>query len=230
MLDMSLAGKRLSFSDYDVPCVILAKRLLGLHLCRRLDSGEEVKGMIVETESYLGGDDKASHSFAGKRTERNSAMYMKPGTAYVYSTYGMYFCLNVSSKGEGAAVLIRALEPICGVETMLENRMKNQRKKVNDKKTIKLVDLSNGPSKLCMSFDINKTLNKVDMVKSEKLWLERPMNDILDNDNNKIIACSRIGIEYAGKEWSSKPLRFYIRGNQCVSKRDKKAELSFISE
>lgn len=224
---------KLLYTDFDVPCIELAKNLLGHQLCRRLDTGEEVKGIIVETECYLGGDDKGSHSFNGKKTERNAAMFMSPGTAYVYSTYGMYFCFNISSKGDGAAVLLRALEPSFGLEAMKENRERNHRGKSVDKKKKPFTefDLCSGPSKLCMSFAIDKSLNKEDMVNSTKLWVERPtiINSSLHYKNQPIVACARIGIDSVGKEWASKPLRFYILGNPYVSKRDKKAEQNIIS-
>lgn len=90
---------RLGDSFFNVPCEELAKRLLGKVLVRRLDDGTILKGRIVETESYLGGEDKASHSYKGRVTERNKPMYMNPGTAYVYLTYGMYHCFNISSQG-----------------------------------------------------------------------------------------------------------------------------------
>jgi hypothetical protein len=90
---------RLKESFYDVPCEDLAKRLLGKVLVRRLNDGTLIKGRIVETECYLGGEDKASHSYNGRITERSKPMYMKPGTTYVYITYGMYHCFNISSQG-----------------------------------------------------------------------------------------------------------------------------------
>ncbi|XP_073398858.1 DNA-3-methyladenine glycosylase isoform X4 [Dendrobates tinctorius] len=90
--------KRLVSDFYNKPCTHLAKSFLGQILVRRLPDGTELRGRIVETESYLGGEDEASHSRGGKRTERNVAMYMKPGTIYVYQIYGMYFCMNVSSQ------------------------------------------------------------------------------------------------------------------------------------
>jgi hypothetical protein len=90
---------RLKDSFYNVPCEDLAKGLLGKVLVRRLNDGTLIKGRIVETECYLGGEDKASHSYNGRITERSKPMYMKPGTAYVYITYGMYHCFNISSQG-----------------------------------------------------------------------------------------------------------------------------------
>ena len=93
-------GTRLPFSFYDKPCVELAKALLGKRLVRIVDSGEKLCGRIVETEAYLGDDDKASHSYGGKETAKNGAMFMQAGTAYVYNIYGVYTCLNISSKGK----------------------------------------------------------------------------------------------------------------------------------
>jgi hypothetical protein len=90
---------RFKDSFYDVPCEDLAKGLLGKILVRRLGDGTVLKGRIVETECYLGAEDKASHSYKGRITERSKPMYMKPGTTYVYITYGMYHCFNISSQG-----------------------------------------------------------------------------------------------------------------------------------
>ena len=90
---------RLTFKSFDRPCTDLAKALLGKKFVRKLESGNVLEAIIVETEAYLGGEDKAAHSYKGKRTQRNEAMFMKPGTIYVYSIYGMYTCINISSQG-----------------------------------------------------------------------------------------------------------------------------------
>ena len=114
----------------------------------------------METEAYLGGDDKASHSYNGRRTDRNEAMYMKPGTCYVYSIYGVHCCVNISSLGEGAAVLVRALEPTAGEELMKKRR----------KSAKKSRDLCSGPSKLCQALDIIRSRHdKIDLYTSEEL-------------------------------------------------------------
>ena len=91
---------RLCLSFYDRSCVELAKMLLGKKLLRQLPCGDRLSGLIVETEAYLGGDDKASHSFNGRKTARNASMFMPAGTAYVYNIYGIYTCLNISSRGK----------------------------------------------------------------------------------------------------------------------------------
>ena len=100
--------RRLESTFYQQNCESLAKQLLGKILCRRL-AGRVLRGRIVETESYLGVNDGASHSYGGRRTNRNRAMFMEPGTVYVYPIYGMYECVNISSLEEGSAVLIRAV-------------------------------------------------------------------------------------------------------------------------
>ncbi|XP_018569225.1 probable DNA-3-methyladenine glycosylase [Anoplophora glabripennis] len=213
--------RRLLKEDLDKPCKELAMYLLGKILVRKLEDDKILKGRIVETESYLGGEDKGSHSYSGRRTQANEPMYMPAGTAYVYMTYGMYHCFNISSKEPGAAVLLRALEPISGIETMQKFRVRKVKSIQNEIKTTKLCD---GPSKLCISMNITKqNLNKIDLtdLKNDKMWLE----DDPDIDKEiRIVHTSRIGIASAGVEWTIKPLRFYILNNDSISKRDKAAE------
>ena len=197
-----VAGERCGRDFFDRPCKDLAKALLGCVVVR-VCGGDECRGMVVETEAYLGGEDKAAHSYNGHRTKRNEAMYMDPGTAYVYSVYGMHCCLNVSSRGEGAAVLLRALEPMGGLEGMRERRKAVKREK----------DLCNGPAKLCQALAINKSCDKLDLVSCQELWLEHGAGNV-----GEMASRERVGVEYAG-EWASKPLRFYLQDSQCVSKR-----------
>ncbi|KAF8773469.1 DNA-3-methyladenine glycosylase like protein [Argiope bruennichi] len=186
-----------------------------------LPTGDILRGKIVETECYLGTFDVASHSYMGKRTERNEAMFLEPGTAYVYSIYGMYFCFNISSQGEGSAVLIRAIEPLENIHIMKDFRLTNRKNSDLKPKTVmKDKELCNGPSKLCLAFQITKSFNKIDLCTSEDLWLE----DGLSIPDCDIIACKRIGIESAGEEWANKPLRFYVKDCTWVSVRNKAAE------
>jgi len=208
-------GRRLGFADFNKPCIDLAQLLIGRILCRRV-SGEILRGKIVEVESYLGDKDGASHSFKGE-TERNRAMFMPPGTSYVYSIYGMYKCFNISSDGTGAAVLIRALEPLTGISIMKSNR---EIKRKNNTEIKKVKDLCNGPSKLCQALEITKDLNCADLVVSDDLWLE---TDDVDHDD-KIVNTTRIGIDGHDKKWSELKLRWYVFGNNFVSVRDKVAE------
>ncbi|XP_046544346.1 DNA-3-methyladenine glycosylase-like [Haliotis rubra] len=209
--------KRLSRAFYEQSCEDLGKALLGQVLVR-IHNGERLTGRIVETESYLGRRDKAAHSYKGK-TDRNSAMFMDPGTAYVYNIYGMYCCMNISSQGEGEAVLLRSLEPVEGKGVMSTIRAAN-RKKDSPCKPMKDHDLCNGPSKLTQALKIDKaSTNQVDLLSHDAIWLEEGEKV----PAAKMVVSKRININYA-EEWKDKPLRFYELGNRCVSVRDKEAE------
>lgn len=201
---VKLIPPRLNREFFDQPCKDLAIALLGTVLVRRLGKCL-MKGRIVETEAYLGGEDKAAHSYDGKKTPRNEAMFMTPGTCYVYSIYGVHNCVNISSRGEGAAVLIRALEPVDGVEMMRQLR----------KKTIgKEHELCKGPGNLCKALNITKDCNKVDLTAHDDIWVELGQPTSTD----EVLSSSRIGVDYAGPEWSAKLLRFFVKDCQAVSK------------
>ena len=198
-------------SFFNQDCVTLAKCLLGCVLVHQTDKGV-CSGKIVETEAYLGGEDKGAHSFQGKRTAKTESMFLPPGTSYVYHVYGIYCCYNVSAKGEGAAVLVRALEPVSGMEIMTERRKKTKRSKSGG---IKTVELCNGPSKLTQALGITRAgVNAVQVTSSDVIWIESKGEEEYEND---IISGPRIGIDYAGPEWSVKPLRFYLKDNPFVS-------------
>ncbi|XP_028151354.1 uncharacterized protein LOC114344732 isoform X2 [Diabrotica virgifera virgifera] len=219
---MNISYTRLLKEDFDKSCKDLALYLLGKILVRKLQDNTILKGRIVETESYLRGEDKASHSYNGRRTEANEPMYMPAGTCYVYMTYGMYHCFNISSREPGAAVLLRALQPLSGFDVMEKHRAQKS-KSIKNFKPTKLCD---GPSKLCMAMDITKEyINKLDLtdLKNDKLWLE---DDPEFEQNFTVVHSARIGINRA-EEWNTKPLRFYILSNDSVSKRDKAAELQY---
>ncbi|XP_066054089.1 DNA-3-methyladenine glycosylase isoform X2 [Chamaea fasciata] len=202
---------------------IQPRHLLGTKLCflkilvRKLPDGRELWGRIVETEAYLGGEDEASHSKGGKQTQRNAAMFMKPGTLYVYQIYGIYFCMNVSSQGEGAAVLLRSLEPLQGLDAMRELRRASRKA---PSRLLKDWQLCNGPSKLCQAFGIDKAFDQRDLTQDEAIWMV-PGQDLPGEQD--VVTTTRIGIGNTG-EWAHKPLRFYLRGNRFVSVVDKKME------
>ena len=195
---------RLDEAFFDQQCKELAIALLGTLLVREVD-GELVSGRIVETEAYLGTIDQAAHSYKGKRTSRNEAMFMRPGTCYVYSIYGIHNCVNISSRGEGAAVLIRALEPVDGIEKMRELRRNFAGEEYH---------LCKGPGNLCKALNITKDQNKQDLISSSEIWVE--MYDSVSEQ--QVCSSSRIGVNYAGLEWSTKPLRFYVMDSVAVSK------------
>ncbi|XP_030434793.1 DNA-3-methyladenine glycosylase [Gopherus evgoodei] len=210
-------SSRLGTDFFNQPCINLAKSFLGQILVHKLPDGRELRGRIVETEAYLGGEDAASHSKGGKQTARNAAMFMKPGTLYVYQIYGIYFCMNVSSQGEGAAVLLRSLEPLQGLDTMKQLRSAQRKASA---KPLKDWQLCNGPSKLCQAFSINKSFDQKDLVQDTAVWMELGSEA---PGEQAVVTAARIGVSYGG-EWAQKPLRFYIRGNKCVSVVDKKVE------
>ncbi|CAJ1076032.1 DNA-3-methyladenine glycosylase isoform X1 [Xyrichtys novacula] len=216
---------RLGEDFFNQPCINLAQAFLGKVLVRTCADGTELRGRIVETEAYLGGEDKASHSAGGKRTERNTAMFMKPGTIYVYPIYGMYLCMNVSSEGEGAAVLLRSLEPLQGQPIM--RQLRAARRKEGAPK-LKEKELCNGPSKLCQAMNIPRCFDRRDLASDPEVWLERDPNTDPE-ENYDIVAAPRIGIESHG-EWAKKPWRFYLRGHPCVSVVNKEAERLSQSE
>lgn len=201
--------------DLNLACVELAKNLLGKVICRNI-SGHVVKGMIVETEAYVGPQDRACHTYGGRRTPRNEAMYMKAGTCYVYIIYGIYQCFNISSAEDGAGVLVRAVEPLEGIEVMVKHRGRPEKYRGKG-----LRDVANGPSKLCIAMGITKhEINKEDLVTSGKIWLEVGKRI----EEGEIATSRRIGLRNAGV-WGEQHLRFYIRKNEFVScrRRDHKA-------
>jgi len=179
----------------------VAKDLLGKILVHNV-RGRRLAGRIVETEAYLGVIDLAAHSYGGKRTERTSTMFMGGGHAYVYLIYGMHFCLNVVTREMGVpeAVLIRAVEPLEGLEQMRKRRPSAR----------KDTDLTSGPGKLCAALGITRKQNAL-LFTGDELFIE-------DGPRVKnIVASPRIGVDYAehAAEW---PLRFSERGNPFVSK------------
>ena len=182
---------------------------MGKTLVHHID-GHILKGKIVETEAYLGVIDKAAHSYGGKKTKRVETMYGMPGVAYIYLIYGMYYCFNIvtEEKGIPEAVLIRGIEPLNGIEQMALNRYK---KPYDNLTKYQKNNLTNGPGKLSMAFNLDKTLDKEDLCK-DRLYLEKGQEDKMD-----IIETTRIGIDYA-EEAKDYPYRFYIEGNSYVSK------------
>lgn len=182
----------------------VARQLLGKLLVVRAPDGTRVSGRIVETEAYRGPEDRASHAYGGRRTKRTETMYQIGGTAYVYFVYGMYYQFNVVTNVREIphAVLIRALEPVEGIEIMLARR----RRKPD-------YNLTNGPGKLCIALGIDRKLDRADLL-GNRVWLEEG-----EKISVRMIATGpRIGIDYAA-EWVDKPWRFWITNNPFVSRR-----------
>ena len=200
---------KISREFYNRDTLLVAKELLGKVLVNEV-SGVKLSGKIVEVEAYKGYIDKAAHAYNGKRTPRIEVMYGNCGFAYVYFIYGLYYCMNVVTKEEGVAeaVLIRALEPLEGLEEISQNRFKKDYKHL---KSSEIKNLTNGPSKLCMALNINKECNALDLC-GEKLYIEQG-----DKKEFIIKEAKRIGIDYA-EEAKDYLWRFYIDGNKYVSK------------
>ncbi|WP_286910400.1 DNA-3-methyladenine glycosylase [Clostridium sp. UBA1652] len=193
--------------------LIVAKELLGKVIVREID-GVRLSGKIVETEGYIGSIDKASHAYGGKKTPRVEPLYGEPGISYVFSIYGMYECFNVISKEKGSpeGILIRAVEPIDGLEKIAQNRF---RKSYDTLTAKEIKNLTNGPSKLCIALEINKKVhNFMDLVSSKELYIED--GDIINSSD--IVETTRIGIDYA-EEAVDFPWRFYVKNNIYVSKK-----------
>ena len=191
---------------YQRDTIKVARELLGKILIHE-SGAQTTAGRIVETEAYLGPEDKAAHSSGGRRTRRNEVMFGQKGCAYVYFIYGLYHCFNVTAgdiPGKPEAVLIRALEPVQGEEIMAKRRLAKEGKPAN---------LTNGPSRLCMAMNITKTQNKTDLTAPPLYIKNAPAIP-----QEQIAEATRIGVDYAG-EWKNRPWRFYIKNNSCVSKK-----------
>jgi DNA-3-methyladenine glycosylase len=202
--------KPLPRSFYLRPTVHVAHELLGKYFIRRIGR-KLLIGKIVEVEAYRH-NDPASHSYHGK-TKRNSVMFCQGGHLYVYFTYGMHFCINIvtNKEGIGEAVLIRALEPCVGIESMIKNRSTSfQLTHAQSFNLRSFINLTNGPAKLCKAFGITRRENGLDLLNS---------NDVLIADgiplpSRCIGTSSRIGIQSGlEKQW-----RFFIKDNPWVSK------------
>ena len=190
---------RIDRSFFERDAVTAAQELIGCYLVRVSKEGI-TRARIVETEAYMGEIDDAAHSYKGK-TERVRALYGEKGHAYIYLIYGMYNCLNISAgpKGVPQCILIRAAEPVCGIDIMEKRR-----------KTDKLKNLCSGPGKLCMAMDITRTLYDEDMISGETLYLEH--GEKLPTKSSK-----RIGIDYAEK-CRDKLWRFTAADSEYLSK------------
>lgn len=187
------------------PTLDVAKRLLGKYLVRQIKD-KKIVGKIVETEAYIGPDDRAAHSYGGKITARSKIEYWEGGYIYIYLVYGMYWQLNITTAKEGKpeCVLIRALEPKEGIEEMMKAR-----------RTKEIKNLTNGPGKLCQALKLDKSFYGEDVCKSKRIWIE-DRGELIQKSN--IVSAKRIGIDYA-KEWADKLWRFYLKDSLFVSKK-----------
>jgi DNA-3-methyladenine glycosylase len=196
--------KKLGHSFYDRNNVVqIAKELLGKILVTQID-GIRTSGRIVETEAYNGVVDRASHAFGGRRTNRTEYIYGGPGTVYVYIVYGLHYLFNVvtNKKDTPHAILIRALEPLEGVDYML--------KRVGKPKAD--YTLTKGPGNLARALGISK-MHTGGSLFSEEVFIE---DDGLRYKKDQIVVTRRIGVDYAGTD-AHLPYRFIVKGNPYVS-------------
>ena len=181
----------------------VARDLLGKQLVVPTRNGARVAGIIAETEAYRGPEDRASHAFGGRRTPRTETMYGPGGTAYVYFIYGMYNQFNVITNVEDIphAVLVRALEPVEGLDVIRRRRRGRSE-----------YELTSGPGRLCIAMGIDRGLDKADLL-GERVWIEEGVSI----SPRQIARGPRVGIDYAEK-WVRKPWRFWIKDNPFVSR------------
>ena len=184
--------------------ITVAKELLGKILVRNVN-GKIYRFKIVETEAYMGGQDKGAHAYAGKRTPRTEPLFAEGGITYIYLIYGMYSCLNivVNKQDIPQGVLIRAVEP-------MDEESISYAKQNRKIRSQKVQDLTNGPGKLCKALNIDKTLNARSVLIQGELWVE---DAPICTD---IVSDKRINIPYA-EEYQDVEWRFYIEGNIFVS-------------
>ena len=190
----------LPVSFFDRPADVVARELLGALVVSRV-GGVRTSARIVETEAYLGYRDPASHGYLHRRNDRNAALFGPPGSWYVYLSYGIHWCANLvcEAAGTASAVLLRALEPVEGVEGM-----RRRRGAVADR------ELCSGPGKLCQALGITRDLDGGMMPDSEVVVLPGEASTLFE-----FVTTARIGITKAA-DW---PLRFVVKGNPHVSGR-----------
>jgi len=198
----------LSREFYNGNTVKIAQSLLGKYLVRILD-GITLAGRITETEAYIGKCDKACHAYQYRRTDRTATMFGNPGHAYIYLIYGMYHCLNfvTEPEGEPSAVLIRAIEPIVGIETIRTLRFGNRKMTAYRRK-----NFMNGPGKVCQGLSLTRAENGTDLTGSTLFVCDSP-EDIglapLPHVPERMCTGPRIGVDYA-EEAKDFPWRFWL--------------------
>jgi len=184
----------------------VARELLGKRLVVPAADGARVSGRVVEVEAYLGAEDRAAHSYGGRRTRRTETMYAAGGTAYVFFVYGMHHQFNVVTGPAGLphALLVRAVEPEEGVELMSARRPVSKER-----------ELTSGPGKLCRALGLDLTFDGEDLTEGGRVWLEETG---VEFKPGRIASGPRIGVAYAAED-ALKPWRFWVKDNPYVSRK-----------
>lgn len=195
--------KKLDREFYNRDSILVARELLGTVLVHEWE-GQRISARIVEAEAYMGMEDKAAHSYGGRRTPRVEVMYGDPGFAYIFPIYGMHFCFNVVTREKGVpqAVLIRGVQPLEGIRWMAQQRYGKPYEELSKSQ---LKGFTNGPGKLCKALSLDRSHNGMDLC-GDQVYLEEGTGE----DFN-IIATKRVGIDYA-EEARDYLWRFHIEG------------------
>ncbi|MGM0603960.1 MAG: DNA-3-methyladenine glycosylase, partial [Bacillota bacterium] len=194
---------RLKNNFYQNDAVTAAEKLVGKMIVREIND-KKIIARIVETEAYAGPYDKASHAYNNRKTDRTEVMFKKGGHVYVFLIYGIHHCFNIvtEKKGVPSAVLIRAVEPVAGIDLIRENR---------NIKSKRVEDLTNGPGKLAQALKIDLSFNGYNLITGSKLYILDP-----ENDNLNVKSSKRINIDYA-EEYKNKKWRFYLADSRFLS-------------
>ena len=202
--------KQSFYSDSDI--LNQAKSLLGKVLVTNFD-GQLTSGVIVDTEAYRAPEDKGSHAFGNRLTERTKVMFEEGGRAYVYLCYGIHEMFNVvgGPKGAAHAILVRAIEPLEGLDTMIARRQLKSWK----------YNLTAGPGSLAKALGINRGQTGLPLTKDNQIWIESRNVSIEDA---QVLSTPRIGIDYA-EEWKDAPWRFILKHNPWISGNRKQNEV-----
>lgn len=200
-----MSGQKLPLSFYRQSDVVqLSRQLVGMVLCTQTGDAPVTSGLITETEAYSGRDDKASHAYNGRRTQRTETMYKAGGIAYVYLCYGIHHLFNIVTHRENKAdaVLVRAVKPLEGKKTMMIRR---NAPRISPSVTA-------GPGRLSQALNITTDHDGTDLT-GNTIWIEDRGLSFTDHE---IVATTRVGVDYAGED-AQLPWRYYLRGNSWVS-------------
>lgn len=202
-----MSSRKLPLSFYQQSDVVqVARQLVGKVLCTRINGAPLTSGIITETEAYCGRGDKACHANAGTRTDRTNTMYQPGGIAYVYLCYGIHHLFNVvtNKRDKADAILVRAIKPLDGTDTMLQRRDFEQVQP----------SLTAGPGRLTQALGITTDFDAISLA-GNTIWIENYSNYF---PGDSLVATERIGVDYADKD-ASLPWRFYPKESQWISQK-----------
>jgi DNA-3-methyladenine glycosylase len=209
--------RRFTRADFARPAIDLAPALLGAVLVHHPPGSPPLRARIVETEAYTGPLDRACHAFANRRTPRTEPMFARPGTTYVYFTYGMHHCFNIvcGKVGEPTAVLIRAAEPLEGLDNLRTARTARPGTARHNTAPPPDAALLRGPGNLCRALGLTLAHNALDLATHPALFVERA--NLTPAERASVRVTPRIGVAGAGQEWAAAPLRWVLSTSPAAS-------------